>query len=198
MFAEIPGVQNQRARLNWSLRNGGPRISVFAFNTVTNKNDSISAPLGVEVFMLFCDQFEKMATANPNTKSKIECYTSIRDAAGNITPEKRLISELWFGVDAEGMVWISIVEGDKPKIKFIFNLWQYNKFIKNDGTELSGPEASSMLAQSTIRALRTIYTNEIGEFTEYVGKTTGNIQQLAPPVSTASKVDEITLEDINF
>ena len=45
LFADVPGVEKQRARLTWSMRGDQPRITVFLFNPATNRNENISAPL---------------------------------------------------------------------------------------------------------------------------------------------------------
>lgn len=195
LFAEIPGVDNQRARLTWSIRGGQPRISVFMFNPATNRNEVISAPLAPDVFMFLCDKIEEVTTAAPGTKYKVECLTAVRDAAGKMTSERKLISELWFGIDAEGMIWLSVIDGDKPRIKFNFNLWEYNKIYKPDGTVFSAAEGSVGIAKATIRALRQIYTVNMAEFTEYVpaGGKAGSTTSTG-----AVKSDTSVLEDLTF
>ena len=194
LFADIPGVENQRARLTWSIRGGQPRISVFLFNPATSRNEVLSAPLSPEIFLFLCDKIEEVASAAPGTKYKIECLLSVRDAAGKPTQEKRTLSELWFGIDADGLVWMSIIDGEKPRIKFNFSLWDYHKLYKPDGSVFTQSECSIGIAKATIRALRDIYTRNMGEFVEYT--PAGNKNTAA--ATTAVKNDTSMLEDLSF
>lgn len=192
MFADVPGVENQKAKLSWGIRDGSARVTVFVFNTAAKRNEVISAPLGTETFLVFCDMFEKIIDASPGSKSKIDCYMGIRDAGGKLTGEKKLIGEFWFGVDNEGLIWVSLVDADKPRIKFTFKMWDYHKILKTDGTPLTDVEASKAVARTTIRALREVYVPAMAQFIEYVGKTSNNNS------SNVTKAEELTLEDINF
>ena len=195
LFTDIPGVEKQRARLTWSMRGDQPRITVFMFNPATNRNDNISAPLSPEVFFYFCDKFEEVINGNPGVKYKIDCLTAIRTAEGKITDEKKLICELWFGQDNDGMIWLSLIEGDKPRLKFNFSLWDYNKIYKPDGEVLSAAEASIGLAKGVIRALRDIYTINLAQFTEY---TAAAAKTSTAPSNVISKTDATVLEDLTF
>lgn len=198
LFADIPGVQNQRARLSWSLRGGNPRISAFAFNSATGKNEISSAPLPPDAFLVFFDQFQKMVESGQNNvKAKVACLTGIRDTEGKLTQEKRLLSELWFGVDEAGLAWVSVVEGEKPRIKFTFNIWGYTVIYKADGSPLTESEASKLCASSVIKALRSIYTANMAEFAEY-SPAAARAATTAVTEMAAPKIDPSVLEDINF
>ena len=198
LFADIPGVTKQRARLSWSMRGTNPRITAFAFNPNTNKNEVTTAPLSPDIFLIFCDQFLAMIDSNQtNIKAKIETLTSVRDAGNKPTQEKKLLSELWYGIDANGIVWMSIVEGDKPRIKFTFNIWGYNVIYKTDGTALTEAEASRIAAKSSVSALKAIYIQNMAEFTEYVPQSDRTIDARTTDTSVA-KIDPSVLEDINF
>lgn len=190
LFTSIPDVPNQRARLSWCSRANSPRISVFFFNPVSNKNEVMSVFMAPEVFFVFLDQFEQLVKDNkPDVKYKVENYLSLKDSNGRSTSEKRLVNELFYGLDSEGQAWLSVVEGDKPRLKFTFVLWDYSKIFKPDGAPLSVSEGSRAYALSAIRALRQIYTNEF-EFIEY-----GRSGATKP---ADVKIDETILEDLNF
>lgn len=195
LFADVPGVEKQRARLTWSMRGDQPRITVFLFNPATNRNENISAPLSPEVFLFFCDKLEEVINGNPGVKYKIDCLTAIRTSEGKITDERKLICELWFGQDGDGMIWLSLIEGEKPRLKFNFSLWDYNKIYKPDGEQLSAAEASIGVARATVRALRHIYTHNMTQFTEYASAAT---KASSVPSNVISKTDTTVLEDLTF
>jgi hypothetical protein len=195
MFADAPGGGGQRSKLQWSIRGGNPRITIFTFNPVTNKNDIISAPLTPEVFLLFCDQFLSIINNNAtNVKAKLDTYIGLRDEANKLTGEKRLLSELWYGVDENGLAWISVTEGDKPKVKFTFSLWAYNKIYKSDGSELTATEVSRAMADSTISALKNIYINNMATFSEY---NTG-ASAVANKSQSSDKAVNFNVQDLDF
>ncbi len=192
LFVPMPNVPNQRARLSWSIRAASPRISIFYFNPATNKNEVMAVFMAPEVFFVFLDQFEELIKNNQTgAKYKIENYLGIKDAQGKQTADRRLVNELYYGLDAEGMAWLSVVEGDKPRLKFTFSLWDYSKIFKPDGTQLSESEASKAYALTAIKALRDIYTMNMSTFAEY-GKPEFSAK------SSSVKVDESVLEDLNF
>ena len=198
LFADIPDVPKQRARLAWGIRGGNPRISVFAFNPASNKNEVMSAPVPPDVFIIFCDQFLKaLESGQSNIKAKINNMLSVRDAEGKPTSEKRLLSELWYGIDESGIAWLSVIEGDKPRIKFSFSIWGYSVIYKSDGNQLTESEASRMAAIATMQCIKHIYMQNMAEFVEYsAGANNRNNTASAAPAST--RTDASVLEDINF
>ena len=93
------------------------------------------------------------------------------------------------------MIWLSLIEGDKPRLKFNFSLWDYNKIYKPDGEVLSAAKASIGLAKGVIRALRDIYTINLAQFTEY---TAASAKTSTAPSNVISKTDATVLEDLTF
>jgi hypothetical protein len=115
------------------------------------------APMNPETFYAFLDLFEQATKSTSGTKYKIDCLTSTRDQAGNIKQdEKVLLSEVWFGKDDAGLVWLSCVAPNRPKIKFTFKVSDYHRIFK-DGSPLSEAEASCLQAMATVRILRNAF-----------------------------------------
>ena len=67
-----------------------------------------------------------------------------------IVTEKFLDSELWFGKDDEGVAFISVISGERPKIKFEFNISDYHK-IHRSGNPITKAEASCLQALAVVR-----------------------------------------------
>lgn len=199
LFADIPNVQKQRARLAWGIRGGNPRITVFAFNPTSNRNEVMAAPIPPDVFIIFCDQFLKaLESGQTGIKAKINNMVSVRDSEGKPTNEKRLLSELWYGIDESGIAWLSVTEGDKPRIKFSFSIWGYSVIYKTDGTPLSESEASRMSAIATMQCIKQIYMQNMAEFVEYSAGSNGRSNTAANTAPASTRVDASVLEDINF
>lgn len=158
MFTETPGVQGKRSKLAWSVRDGAPRITIFTNDPKDQTNKGvIYAPMNPETFYIFADLFEDAIKGPSGAKYKIDCLTSARDSAGNLKPEeKALLSEIWFGKDENGLVWISCVSATRPKIKFIFRVSDYHR-IFIDGEALTEAKASCAQAMATIRILKNAF-----------------------------------------
>jgi hypothetical protein len=56
---------------------------------------------------------------------------------------------------------ISLESDTRPRLKFTFRLSDYHKIYRSDGSVLSESEASCLHALSTIRAIRSIYTQNV-------------------------------------
>lgn len=162
MFTETPGVQGKRSKLAWSVRDGNPRITIFTNDPKDQTNKGIIySPMNPETFYAFTDLFEQTIKSQPNTKYKIDCLTSARDSSGNPKPEeKALLSEIWFGKDEAGLMWISLVSANRPKIKFVFRISDYHRIYK-DGTPLTESEASCLQATATIRILKNAFYSHV-------------------------------------
>jgi hypothetical protein len=162
MFTETPGAPGKRSKLAWSVRDGAPRLTVFTNDPKDQVNKGIMyAPMNPETFYAFMDLFEQVTKSPSGTKYKIDCLTSSRDQAGNIKQdEKVLLSEIWFGKDDAGLIWLSCVAPNRPKIKFTFKVSDYHRIFK-DGNPLSESEASCLQAMATIRILRNAFYSHV-------------------------------------
>lgn len=156
MFADN-GTGSSRARLAWSIRDANPRISVYT-NDPNDKTDYgiISAPLNPETFFMFVSLFEKACLSNAPVGYKIENYRGVYEN-DKLTDKKVHVSDLVFGKDNEGIMYLSVVANNRPKVKFVFTLSDYHKIVRSDGESISNSEMSVLLARSTINALRDIY-----------------------------------------
>lgn len=152
----MPVQNNQRARLNWGIFRGNPRITVFP-NT---PDDTVKAPIvaafSPEEFGIFIKMFEKIIEGPNGVKAKVDCYGSRRTEDGK-PGELFLRSELFYGKDEDGICWISVIDGNRPKIKFEFRVSEYHKFYKPNGELLTESEGSCLRALSTIHGLRDVY-----------------------------------------
>lgn len=189
MYSSAPGVTN-KAKLVWGIRNTDPRISVFVPKPEGTKTEIISASLGVYAGMMLLEGLAAMVDAPPDTKAKVECRGSIRDENGKPTGETRAQSEVWYGKDKEGFCWISVVEGEKSRIKFVWTLWDYHVFYHSNGEKYTGPEGSCLMLKVAVEGLKHAYHSTMTTFSKF-----GNNNTYTKPA--APKVDYNNV-DIEF
>lgn len=157
LFTPTPGAEGKRARLTFGIRDGYPRISVFTNDP--NHSDGrgvLSAPMDGHTFYVFLDSLEEVIKHQGEVKHKIDCLTGIRNQEGRVI-DKKLQSELWYGKDAEGHIWMSVLVSGAPKIVFKFNIYEYHFLYKPDGTKLTEAEASALAAKAMVRLLRDVF-----------------------------------------
>lgn len=166
MFTDAPGAEGKRSRLVWSSYRGNPRVTVFTQVPNDTNKGILNAAMNPETFLVFLDMLEQVARKNEECKYKLANYTLIRtgeDDNRKQRGEKVLASDLWFGRDNGGLVWISVVAENRPKIKFDFKISDFHKLYKGDGNALTDAEASSLQALAVIRALRDVMMMHMGE-----------------------------------
>lgn len=203
MFAPTPGVEGRRARLAWGLREGNPRLTVFTGDPKdTAGRNIINARMDPVTFYAFLNSLEEVARSPAESRCKLECMTGEyqdRQATG----KKVLDSTLYYGKNAEGLVWLLIESAipDRPKVRFIFEVYDYHAFYKTDGTAWTRGEASTHSAVATVNALRGIYSVLMAEALRELHLTRaaargqangGGASQQAKPAGNNAMFDDIT------
>lgn len=196
MFANLPGEGGKRPRLGWSVRDMNPRITVFTNSPAdTVQYGIISAPMNPETFFVFLELLEKVALGPNDSKFKIECYTSTRQPDGTYA-DKTVQSELVFGKDPAGIVWLSVIAVNRPKVKFEFKIYDYHKIFNGDGTQMDESESSSLQALGVVKALKAIYAGLTGGLRQNKG---GGGKSFNKPAQTFSNSGTIDIsEDVLF
>ena len=157
MWTPTPGAPGKRARLAFGIRDGNPRITVFT-NDPNDKvnNGVIYAAMNPETFYGFLELFSAVLRAKEETKFKVQCFGT-RWENDKPTKEKILISDLCFGRDAEGVIWICIIADNRPKIKFEFNISDYHLLVDSDGKQFDKARASRLEAGAKLALLHDVY-----------------------------------------
>jgi len=164
MFMNAPGAEGKRSKLSWYIREGSPRITVYTnIPSDTINRGAISAAMNPETALIFLDLFEKGILDNNAFKYKLECFTTPWSDTGERL-DKKVTSELWFGKDNTGMVWISILSDNRPKIKFEFKISDWHRIFHADGTQFTEVEGSVLQAMAVIKAMRNIITSHASIF----------------------------------
>lgn len=196
-FIQLDESGKRTATLRWSISDGSPRISVFVRDSSESKSDIISAFIPPEVLLVLLDGLEEMVTAAPGTKSKVQCH-------GRYNEELVLYSEIIYGKDDAGIIWMSVIDSrnEKPKIKFELKLWETYVIIGSDGEPISEAEGSAKYVAAMVRGLRGRYLPVMGDFTVYQAGTRGTLESLsgskAAPAATTASSSTDTSDDFPF
>lgn len=164
LFTENPGDPTKKSRLQWGISNSNPRISVF-----TNDEEKNLAIIGTnvspEIFLIILNMIKETALSEPGTKQKVEFIRTDRQ-----DETVKYVSMTFFaGKDEKGIVWVSLIDKNKPKIKFNLKLWDFNKVYDKTGEPVSESKGSEMYALSLVEALKGVYAPLMGEFASYQG-----------------------------
>lgn len=166
MWTATPGAAGKRAKLAFGVRDGNPRVTVFT----NDPNDKISngiiyAAMNPETFYTFLELFNNVIRAKEETKYKISCYGT-RWENDKPTKDKILISDLCFGRDADGIIWICLIAENRPKIKFEFSISDYHLLYDAHGQQFDKSQASRLEATAKLALLRDIYAYAISKHSE--------------------------------
>lgn len=150
---------NKNPRLNWGIRDGNPRITIFTnddSDPIANK--VIIAAMNPLVTDVLLDKIIEIAKSPElDNKIKLDCDTGVYDQQTRKQIDRKLNSSVLVGKDNEGMVWMTLIAESRPKIKFIFKLSPFHRFYEKDGRELTPAEMSVAMAVSTAKQLKEIF-----------------------------------------
>lgn len=164
MFTPAPGVENRNSKLSWCIRAGNPRITVYTqIPTDQDKGyGMINAPMDPATFLSFLSTLEAVALSPTPIKYQLKCETSRKDADG--VSSKFLLSTVMYGKGEDGIIWLSVIAEDRPKIVFNFTISNYHVFSISDRGPLTASEASKLQTLTVVKALTSIYHRLTSDF----------------------------------
>jgi len=146
--------EKDTAQLQWSSRMGYPRITVFTTrNTHTdgkfNYNTMIKAPFDYVTIDILLQRFKSVLSSDDVVSYDIGCYNNTY-VNNERTSSVDLAATVRIGRDDSGVVYISVLEKDKAKIKFsllpsktYFKFYDKNKEVITDKKVLSNLYANA-------------------------------------------------------
>lgn len=160
LYSLVDAEKKRFAKLTWGIRAGYPRLTVYTnhqeFGTGNVFDGIITAPMDMVVLGNLLQLLEQVANGDSDVKYKVDCFNA-KWVDGQRTDERYLQATIMFGKDKEGLVWLSVIENKKPKIKFNITISDYINIYKSDGSQLSASEASCMAARSYVKIVRKTY-----------------------------------------
>jgi hypothetical protein len=163
LVAPTPGVSGKFASLVWGLYANNPRITVYT-NDPSDSSESkgygrISANLDLPIFYTFLAKLTEVINHDGEIRYKIENKNYIFPN-GKRSEKPVVVSELWFGKDKDGTIWLSVTARDRPKIKFPFAPYElYHSFQNADGTPIPPSEISKLYAKAYVTILENMMTH---------------------------------------
>ena len=213
MYTNAPGESMKRAALVWSSYRGNPRISVFTRVTNDTNKGIIQAPMSPEVFMILMDSLETAIRADNGFKTCLKNFTTPKAPEGSTErpdPTVRIhLSDTYVGKDENGILWISVIAENRPKIKFEFRISDFHKLIHGNGTPFTDAEASALQARAWIKgvsaAMATQFStlrdplprDENGQIKRSGGYNRNNNQQRNTN-SAPAKSTNVEFEDLSY
>lgn len=195
------------ARLKWGVRMGFPRLTVEPEPKKEGEKYGetiINAPFTYPTFFYFLDRFEEVIQGEPGSSFSIECRNT-KYVDGKKTNETYLQAKVIVGKDKEGIIFISVIEEGKKKIKFdLLPDTKWYKMFKNGEEITDKKDLSYYYAISYIKTVRAIYTMERMEENvriSYVDRpNNGNNYRRPPeqwnkPVEKVEVVEEIVVPE---
>ena len=148
LSAPTPGVEGQTARLYWAVFDGNPRIIIRTNdpNDEQNSFGKITAPIDGIICQTVADMIVLALTKEPNWKMKIENKSTYSGNQRFDTPQP--INDIIVGNDSEGCVYLSVVEKERPHVRFFFAPTQWHNFYHGDGNPMSRKEISQLYAKA--------------------------------------------------
>lgn len=155
LSAPCPSNAGKKSNLVWGLYLGNPRITVY---TGDAENSKVSAALDIIVFEAFMILFKKALTAEPGWKDYVvnKNFTWFNRQRSE-KPE--VVSELHVGKDAEGQIWISVMDSKATKVRFFIAAPDFHSFKHGNGNDFTKEETSVLISEAYINILTRVTSN---------------------------------------
>ena len=156
------GDSGKPARISWSVFDGNPRITVYTNDTGDEQNNygKITAPIDPFTAGLVAQLIIKAANGENGFREKIVNKNSWHN--GQKLPEPARINDIIIGKDAEGSVYISLHEDNRPNIRFFFGPSVWHHLVKADGTPADKAYVSQLYALSYAAVVQQVIGTIIG------------------------------------
>ena len=150
-----------RANMVFELNNNNPRITIYT-GLAEEKDDKdknygrIQGKLDAPTFMLIVNGLDDLAKNGEG--KKVYSIDNMKQKFANNKPvdEWFVINTIKFGRDDDGQIWMSIVERNRPKIKFIFTNPSYHVLKNADGSDLPPGDVSRLYTMAWCGVMRAL------------------------------------------
>jgi uncharacterized membrane protein YgcG len=159
-----PTAKGKWSSLQVNLFSNNPRITVYT-NDPDDQGESkqygkITASLDAQVFFVFLGKLTEIINGSAGVEEKVKIENKNFIFPGGKRSESPVVqSELHFGKDAEGVVWVSVTARDRPRIKFAFGRNDFHTLYHKTGEQFSAGEASVLFARGWVRIMENMMTH---------------------------------------
>lgn len=160
-------VDDRDVALQWSIRMGYPRITIYTDTSVVNQDGKmdfskiIIAPFDYVNLKVFLEYFKKVINGENDNSYSVNCY-NVKFKDGVKTNETYLQAKVVVGKDKEGIIYLAAIEEGKPKIKFeLLPNTKWFRYFNKDDIEIDDKGTLSKLySTSYVCLLETIIQKE--------------------------------------
>ena len=157
-----PAATRDSKRPMWSFcfPRGNPRFYIYTRGDSAPRKGLLEIAMNPFVFYSILQLLENLATG----KAQQNKYLVETDRVDYDAPDRRRIlgSVLEFGKDDEGVIYMMATADGYPRIPFKFDISDWHRFRKGDGTPFSDKEASCLQCQGFVAALREVAARFVG------------------------------------
>lgn len=159
-------VENDEMALQWSVRMGFPRITVYTTNKVSENGKMdfgkiIIAPFDYVNLKVFLSYFRDTIKADGEISYSVDCY-NVAFKDGVKTGEIKLQAKVVVGKDKDGVIYLAAIEEGKPKIKFeLLPNTKWFRYYDKDNVEITDKKTLSFkYSEAYLCLLETTFNKE--------------------------------------
>jgi len=139
-YIEIDSGTNETALLQWSIRDGHPRVEVFTGNvdlrTTPDYSKMIKGALDYITLAVIFNSAREIIIGDDDKKYVYNCYNA-EFVDGERTGNTILQARITIGKDKAGVIYMSVTEDNKKKIKFDILPNKWIKYFDTEGVEIT-------------------------------------------------------------
>ena len=187
-----------KSRMVFSFRDGNPRITVYI--PTTSQTTVVSFPCDTVNMVSILNYIKEAANSEPGYKVSVDSLTSVYED-NKPTKDKKLVSTLHIGKSMEGLVYLSVIAPDKPKVVFTIKPSEYHVFRDKDKQNISVGEVSKRMAIGIADLMLNIIADILVKYTEEEYRTQANGKKLTTirqQPQTAEVVNSKTIEELDL
>lgn len=182
LFTPDPNKPGWRASMVASIRDGAPRITVWAQNG--EKREGCSAGFDPTTFEQLLTLQEAFIRSNPapGTKQFVKNMRNGESDSKKMPTAENLVEKnrLYWGIDNDGIYWLGMRQSGFPEIAFRLQPSMWHQFVLTEnGAPMTASEASRVAFMGWINSLRRAITPHIGKLKDpYVAGGSGSEPKL--------------------
>lgn len=133
----------KRPRLTFGFRDGNPRL--VAHTGGTGAEAMFAFPSDAPTMTYIFNMLKEIAVGEPGKKIAIESLTTLYEN-NQPTKNKKLVATLYIGKTNEGIVYMSVIAENKPKLVFTIKPSPYHIFRDSEKNEIPVSKISEKLS----------------------------------------------------
>jgi len=192
LWGEVSGDtdSSHKPRMVISFRDGNPRITVYTGEQ--GSNGIISFPSDYTTMVSILTLLKDIINAEPGTKISVDSLTTLYEN-NKPTNDKKLVSTLYIGKSKQGIIYLSLIAENKPKIVFPIKASPYHIYKDNEGNIISDEIISKKITENLVTFILNIISNIIINYTEEEYTVKRKPNKIRNSSNIASELDNIEI-----